>query len=205
MMLFPGIASIMQQIEFSGRNSFPGISMNLILRKGILKLFFVCHCISINTVFPVVVGVCFHRCIGVQHSPHTNSISAILHNNYISLLSDLCACVHVNKNGVVKEAIVLQWAVRIASWLRTWKKAMGWCTAQWKMLLFCAKTIMKESRKFELAHLKKKKKKKKKKEKHFGRLATFWFGAFAMLFSATGRVVHHENTRRWTVGRYSGL
>jgi len=32
------------------------------------------------------------------------------------------------------------------------------------MLLFCAKTIVKESRKFELARLKKKK--KKKKEKH---------------------------------------
>ena len=28
-------------------------------------------------------------------------------------------------------------------WLQTWKKAMGWCTAQWKMLLFCAKTIVK--------------------------------------------------------------
>jgi len=49
------------------------------------------------------------------------------------------------------------------------------------MLLFCAKTIVKESRKFELARLKKKKNKKKKKEKHFGCLATFWFGAFAML------------------------
>ena len=47
------------------------------------------------------------------------------------------------------------------------------------MLLFCAKTIVKESRKFELAHLK-----KKKKEKHFGRLVTFWFGSFAMLFLA---------------------
>ena len=47
-----------------------------------------------------------------KHFPHTNSISnsAILRNtgNYISLLSDLCACVHVKKNGVVKEAIVLQ-------------------------------------------------------------------------------------------------
>ena len=32
-----------------------------------------------------------------------------------------------------------------------------------------------ESRKFELARLK-----KKKKEKHFGRLATFWFSTFAM-------------------------
>ena len=66
---------------------------------------------------------------------------------------------------------------------------MGWCTAQRKMLLFCAKTIVKESRKFELARLKKK---KKKKEKHFDRLVTFWFGVFAMLFSATGCVV--ENT-----------
>jgi len=53
------------------------------------------------------------------------------------------------------------------------------------MLLFCAKTIVKESLKFELARLKKKKKKKKK---HFGRLVTFWFGTFAMLFSATGCV-----------------
>jgi len=46
------------------------------------------------------------------------------------------------------------------------------------------KTIMKESHKFELARLKKKKnkRKKKKKGKHFGRLATFWFGTFAMLF-----------------------
>ena len=45
---------------------------------------------------------------------------------------------------------------------------MGWCTAQCKMLLFCVKTILKESHKFELARLR-----KKKKEKHFGRLATF--------------------------------
>ena len=69
---------------------------------------------------------------------------------------------------------------------------MGRCTAQWKMLLFCVKTIVKESHKFELARLKK----KKKKEKHFGRLVTFWFGTFAMHFSATGRVFRHENTRR---------
>jgi len=48
--------------------------------------------------------------------------------------------------------------------LQTGKKAIGRCTAQWKMLLFCVKTIVKESCKFELAHLKKKKKKKKKKE-----------------------------------------
>jgi len=50
------------------------------------------------------------------------------------------------------------------------------------MQLFRAKTIIKESRKFELARLKKKKK-KKKKEKHFGHLATFWGGTFAMIFT----------------------
>ena len=43
-----------------------------------------------------------------KHSPQTSSISnsAILRNNYISLLSDLFTCVHVKKNGVVKEAII---------------------------------------------------------------------------------------------------
>ena len=61
------------------------------------------------------------------------------------------------------------------------------------MLLFCVKTIMKESRNFEVAHLKKKKKKKKKKEeKHFGCLVTFWFGIFVMLFCPTRHVVGHE-------------
>ena len=122
----------------------------------------------------------------------------------LSMLSDLCACVHVKKkwrrNGSHSSS------VSGSNLLQAWKKAMGWCTAQWKMLQFCAKTIVKESRKFELARLKKKKKKKKKKktEKHFGCLVTFWFGTFAMLFSATGWVFH-ENARRWTVGCYNGL
>ena len=30
---------------------------------------------------------------------------------------------------------------------------MGWCTVQWKMLLFCVKIIVKESHKIELAIL----------------------------------------------------
>ena len=42
-------------------------------------------------------------------------------------------------------------------------------------------------------------------EKHFGRLVTFWFNAFVMLFSTTGCVFRHENIRRWTVGCYNGL
>jgi len=41
---------------------------------------------------------------------HTNCISnsAILNNNYILLLNDLCACIHMKKNVVAKEVIVLQ-------------------------------------------------------------------------------------------------
>jgi len=31
-------------------------------------------------------------------------------------------------------------------------------------------------------------------EKDFGRLVTFWFGTFIMLFCATGHVFLHENT-----------
>ena len=103
-----------------------------------------------------------------KHSPHTNSISnsAILHNNNILLPSDLCVCVHVNKKWRCKGSYSssVSGSNRLVS-LQTWKKAMDWCTAQWKMLLFCAKTIVKESRKFELARLKMKKKKKKKKKK----------------------------------------
>ena len=142
---------------------------------------------------------------------HTNCISnsVILRKNYISI------CAHAytwRKNGVVKEAIVasVSGSNRLM-WLQTCEKVMGWCTAQWKMLLFCAKTIVKESCKFELARLKKKKKKKekkkkkKKKEKHFDHLVTFWFSTFVMLFSTTWCVFRHENTRRWTVGCCNGL
>ena len=113
-------------------------------------------------------------------------------------------CMYSFRTSGVKLYNSLLWAYTCSRPIQrctTLEKAMDWCTAQWKMLLFCVKTIMKESRKFELACLKK----KKKKEKHFGRQVTFWFGTFAMLFSATGSVVRHENTRRWTVGCYNGL
>jgi len=33
-------------------------------------------------------------------------------------------------------------------------------------------------------------------EEDFGHLATYWFGTFMILFSATGCVVHHESVRR---------
>ena len=75
-------------------------------------------------------------------SSHTNSISnsATLHNNDISLLSDLCACVHVKKKWHRKgsHSSSVSGSNHLV-WLQTWKKEMGWCTAQWKMLLFVKK------------------------------------------------------------------
>jgi len=46
---------------------------------------------------------------------------------------------------------------------------MGWCTAQYKMLLFCAKNIVKESCNFELACLKKKRRRRRRRKKTFWR------------------------------------
>ena len=91
-----------------------------------------------------------------SNTPHTDSISnsAILRNNYILLLSDLCACIHVEKKWRRKgsQSSSLSGSNCLV-WLQTCEKVMGWCTAQWKMLLFCTKIILKESRKFELARL----------------------------------------------------
>jgi len=103
-------------------------------------------------------------------TPKVFLIQQFLRNNYISLLSDLCACVHVKKKWCHNRShsSSVSGSNRLVQ-LQTWKKTMGWCTAQWKMLLFCAKTNVKESRKFELARLMK----MKKEEKHFARLVTF--------------------------------
>jgi len=57
---------------------------------------------------------------------------------------------------------------------------MGWCTAQYKLLLFCVKTIVKESHNFELAHASEEEERRRKEGKHFGHLVTFRFGTFVM-------------------------
>ena len=57
------------------------------------------------------------------------------------------------------------------------------------MLLFCVKTIIKESPCFELAHLKKM---KKKESKIFWQSGDFLVQYFAMLFCTTRHVVDHE-------------
>jgi len=73
-----------------------------------------------------------------KHSLRTNCISnsATLRNNYISLLSDLCACVRVKKKWHHKgnHSSSVSGSNDIMR-LQTCKKAMGWCTAQWKMMM----------------------------------------------------------------------
>ena len=74
---------------------------------------------------------------------HTNLISnpAILSNNYILLLSDLCACMHTSKeNGIqMKPYSSLVTNLKCLVRLQSCEKAMGMCTAQCKMLLCCVK------------------------------------------------------------------
>ena len=134
------------------------------------------------------------RITGFKHSPLTNSIpnSAILRNNYISLLK--AHAYTWRKNGVVKEAIVLQRAVRIAS-----------CDSNSDGLVHCSvknASVLCENHRERFTQIWTS---PSEVEKHFGRLVTFWFDTFAMYFSATGCVFRHENTRRWTVGCYNGL
>ena len=86
-----------------------------------------------------------------KHSPLTNSIPnlAILHNNYISLLK-----VQSSKWFVRMRTREEKWRRKGSHsssasgsnrlvWLQTWKKAMGWCTAQWKCCRFVRKPLWK--------------------------------------------------------------
>jgi len=93
------------------------------------------------------------------------------------------------KNGVIMEAIVLQWAVQIA-WrdfkLRK-KRWAGHCPVK-NAAVLC------ENHRERVAQIwtspfeeeEEEEEEEEKEVKPFGRLGTFWFGTFAMLFSATG-------------------
>ena len=60
---------------------------------------------------------------------------------------------------------------------------MGSCTAQCKMLLFCANTVMRESAKFELARLKKEGEEEEEEEEE----NRFWlFGDFLARYFRDG-------------------
>jgi len=104
---------------------------------------------SVQTLESTVDGKTF---LVSMYANHTSN-STILSHNYVSLLSHLCACVQVKKI-VANEAIAL--SVTNSKHLLKLEEALGWCTAQWKMLL-CIKTIVWVMQ-FELACLKKKKK-----------------------------------------------
>jgi len=83
------------------------------------------------------------------------SNSVILSNEYVSLLSSLCTCTQVKKMVLQMKLLFLSdWhqAPRVTLKL---SKVLESCTAQCKMLLFYAKTIMKRFI-HKLAHLKKK-------------------------------------------------
>ena len=115
-----------------------------------------------------------------KHSPHANSISnsAVLHKNYISLLSDLCACIHVKKNGIVKEAIVLQWVVRITSCDFKPGKSNELVHCSVKNAVLCENHCERVTQIWTSPS--------EEEEKHFGCLVTFWFGTFAMLLAPLG-------------------
>ena len=85
-------------------------------------------------------------------SRHMDCISnpTNLSKDFSLLLSTLCACWCHNWSHSC-------WVTSLKhTRLRNCEKAMGWCTAQCKMLLFCVKTVMKASpwHSFELACLK---------------------------------------------------
>ena len=81
---------------------------------------------------------------------------------------------------------------------------MGSCTAQCKMLLFCANTVVRESAKFEPSPSEERRRRIKKKT-DFGGLATFWRGTFATVIHDTGSLLGKENTRRRIVSCHKGL
>ena len=76
---------------------------------------------------------------------------------------------------------------------------MGSCTAQCKMLLFCANTVVRESAKFELAHLKKE---EEEEENRFWRFGDFLARYFR---DDTGSLLGQENTGRRIVSCHKGL
>jgi len=75
--------------------------------------------------------------------------------------------------------------------MRLLERVMGWCTAQCKMLLFCAKTIVKESHNFEIACLQKKKKERKENWLFGDFLVWYFHNAFLYHYM---HVVGHEIT-----------
>jgi len=114
----------------------------------------VCHLSqSSKSVFTGLLSKCMTRAGSLQTLQLYSNL-AISHNNHILLLSDFVR-MHTREEKMAsqrKPSSSVSGSNRLVR-LQTWKKGISWCTAQWKMLLFCMKTIVKESRKLELACL----------------------------------------------------
>ena len=115
-------------------------------------------------------------CISItrwRYSLHIESTDSTIYYYVLLLRFKVHVCpthtgVHARseENGITNEALILHLIGSSFDRLKDFscKKAMGCCTAQCKMLLFSAKTVMKESCSFELVRLKEKNKKKKIKK-----------------------------------------
>ena len=69
---------------------------------------------------------------------------------------------------------------------------MGSCTAQCKMLLFCANTVVRESAKFELARLKKEEEEEENRFWQFGDFLVLYFCVHALGVFLTRKTVEDE-------------
>ena len=79
-----------------------------------------------------------------SNSPSTPTVFLIQQFCIILLLSNLCACVHVEKKWRRKGSHSSSVSgSNCLVWLQTWKKAMSWCTAQWKCCCFVRKASRK--------------------------------------------------------------
>ena len=157
-----------------------------------------------------------------QQSPNTSTPCWISNSIWYNICSSTCSYHPERHTG-----ITCKWK----KWMRLQRMKKRWAGALLSVKCSCfAWRPLWKSHVFELACLKKKGKKKRGggggggggggrggggggggggageiKKNHFGRLVTFWFGTFTMLFHTTGRVVLHENTQTWMVGCYKGL
>jgi len=106
---------------------------------------------------------------------------------------------HEDKNGVTKEAIVLQWAVQNTSWdFKPVKKrwAVALCSVENATVL--CKTIVKDTQIWTSQS--------EEEERNFGHLVTYWFGTFATYFKMLQQptihlsvfsVFHDEQHTQW--------
>jgi len=145
--------------------------------------------------------VCSHRLLQYMYAVLAEASLTRISSNTESTMDARLPRLHAH-NHIISNSVILNNNCFIAKWLRArlqvfWKwhcswshsssvtgsnhlirlqnceKAMGWCTAEYEMRLFCAKTIAKESHNFELARLKKTKTRRKRRRRRRRRNIVF--------------------------------